>query len=395
MNLWNEIEKNRKQMYQDRRYLHRHPELSHKEERTTKFIRQRLDEYGIEIEECGLKTGVSAIIRGAEKGKTIAIRQDIDALPVFEESGLEFVSVCEGVSHACGHDLHTAILLYCGKILQEHKEQLRGNVRLLFQPAEETGTGAWEMIQAGCMTNEPKPDYIVGVHTHPDTPAGKIRIRKGIFNAGSDSFKIRIQGKGGHGAYPHRCVDPIVTAAYVVTQLQTVISRTNSAVKPAVLSIGTIHGGTAANVIPNEVIMTGNLRFFYPESRAKNLEAMDRIVKNVCEAMGAKGVVEQEGISVPPLINDDRVVEDLLRAASQSIGEENILDLALPSPGFDDFSCYLEDCPGAQFFIGTANEEEKSRLGMHNSKVIFDERAMDTGVAVLVQYVWNLLKKGD
>lgn len=394
MNIWNEINSNREDMYQDRRWLHLHPELSHQEIHTTEFIRRKLTEFGIEIEDCGLKTGVSAIVRGAKPGPTVAIRQDIDALPVSEETGLEFASTSEGVSHACGHDLHTVILLYCGKILQENRSYLAGNVRLLFQPAEETGTGAKEMILAGCMEREPKADYVVGVHTHPDTPAGKICIRKGPFNAGTDNFKITIKGKGGHGAHPYRCIDPIVTAAYVITQLQTVISRTNPAVKPAVLSIGSIHGGSAANVIPNEVVMTGNLRSFYPDSRTKNLSMMQQIIEKVSEAMGAEGTLEQEGMSLPPLINDNAVVDELILAATQSIGEENIVDLELPSPGSDDFSCYLEHCPGAQFFIGTANDNEQSRLGLHNSKVIFDERGIDTGVAVLVQYVWNVLKKG-
>lgn len=379
-------------MYQDRRYLHLHPELSHQEIHTTAFIRQRLQEFGVEMEECALQTGVSAIIRGAKPGKTIAIRQDIDALPILEETELEFASVHEGVSHACGHDLHTAILLYCAKILQENREHLAGNVRLLFQPAEETGSGAREMIQAGCMQREPKADCIVGVHTHPDTPAGKICIRKGPFNAGTDSFKISIKGKGGHGAHPYRCIDPVVTAAYVITQLQTVVSRTNQAVKPVVLSIGSIHGGSAANVIPDEVVMTGNLRSFYPESREKNMEAIRRIVAGVCEGMGAEGVVEQEGMSLPPLMNDSAVVDEIIRAASQMIGSENVLEMKLPSPGSDDFSCYLPYCPGAQFFIGTANEDENSRLGLHSSRVVFDERGMDTGVAVLLQFVWNMLK---
>lgn len=394
MNIWNEIDSNREDMYQDRRWLHLHPELSHQEVHTTEFIRRKLTEFGVEIEDCGLKTGVSAIVRGAEPGPTVAIRQDIDALPVSEETGLEFASTSKGISHACGHDLHTVILLYCGKILQENRSCLAGNVRLLFQPAEETGTGAKEMILAGCMENDPKVDYVVGVHTHPDTPAGKICIRKGPFNAGTDNFKITIKGKGGHGAHPYRCIDPIVTAAYVITQLQTVISRTNPAVKPAVLSIGSIHGGNAANVIPNEVVMTGNLRSFYPDSRIKNLSMMQQIVEKVSEAMGAEGTLEQEGMSLPPLINDNTVVDELILAATQSIGAENIVDLELPSPGSDDFSCYLEHCPGAQFFIGTANDNEQSRLGLHNSKVIFDERGIDTGVAVLVQYVWNVLKKG-
>ena len=226
-----------------RRHIHRHPELSNKEYKTTEFIREKLTEYGVEIAEIGMKTGVVAVIRGGKPGKTVAIREDIDALPMKELTGLPFASENDGACHSCGHDIHTTVLLYCAKVLSEIREELAGTVMLIFQPAEEH-MGAGELVDCN-FTQVAKPDAFIGLHVSPEIDAGSIGLKKGPANASNDFFNIKIKGKGGHGAHPENCIDPVVISGYVITQLQTVISRENYPVYPGVLTIGSIHGGTA------------------------------------------------------------------------------------------------------------------------------------------------------
>lgn len=381
-------------MIQDRRYLHENPEISNKEFKTTEFIKNKLQEFGVELEELALPTGVSAIIRGGRPGKTICIRHDIDALPVQEETGLPFASKVPGVSHACGHDIHAVIALYSAKILNDHREELEGNVRVVFQHAEENGRGALEMVEAGLMDLEPKTDIVVGMHTHPDTPAGSICLRKGPMEAGVDHVRIVVKGKGGHGAHPYRCIDPIQTAAFLLTELQAVITRENQAVKPTVLTFGSIHGGNVANAIPEEVEILGTLRTFYPECRKANLEAIERITKGVCESMRAEGIVEFP-CGMPALFNDSEVVDGIVKSAEKVLGKDKILDFEFPSPGSDDFSVFLDYSKGAQFFLGTAGEDENSKLGLHNAKNIYDEKSIAAGVAVVTQYVADTIGREE
>ena len=299
-NLLQEIKELEQQMIADRRFLHQHPELSHQEYQTTRFVKERLAQFGLQPEPLETDTGVSVLIRGGKPGKTICIRHDMDALPIQEETGLPFQSEVDGVSHACGHDIHTAIALYCGRILNERKEELAGNVRIVFQPAEETGQGAREMMEAGFKKLSPANDIVVGLHTHPETPVGMISLREGPMEAGADYLRILIRGKGCHGAHPYQGVDPILTAAFLMTELQSVITRVNPAVKPAILTFGSIHGGKACNVIPDQVELLGTLRVFYPECRETNLQAIRRITEQVCASMGAEGIIELHG-GMPPV----------------------------------------------------------------------------------------------
>jgi len=393
MELMKEISALSREMSEVRQFLHRHPELSGKEVRTTRFLAEKLTAHGIELERLPIATGVSALIRGAKSGPTICIRHDIDALPIQEETGLPFASEREGISHACGHDIHATVALYCAILLQAHRGELCGNVRVVFQPAEETGQGAKDMIRAGLMELLPKNDIVVGLHTHPLTPVGDICLRKGPMEAGADSFQITVTGKGGHGAYPWDCVDPIAVSACLITQLQTVISRENPAVKPAVLTIASIHGGNSFNSIPNEVVMQGSLRTLYPECRDHNVAAIRRITRSVCEGMNAEGTVQFNDMNLPPITNDSDVVDGLVRAAGETLGEGHVREFVFPSMGSDDFAVFLQYSKGAQFFLGTANEEENSRLGLHKGKNIFDERCIPVGVAVLTKYVMNELSK--
>ena len=369
-----------------RRKLHANPELGYEEYATTELILSELARYGIEASRLpGLDTGVVATIRGAKPGRTVGIREDIDALPITEETGLPFASANPGFSHACGHDIHTAALLLTARVLNALKETLCGNVRLIFQPAEERVTGAQRMIGTGFMEQAPKCDSIIGVHASPEFPAGSIGVIKGAANAATDSVSITVKGLGGHGAHPYRCVDPIVTAAYLITQLQSIISRENPALQPAVLTFGTIHGGTVMNVIPEQVELTGTLRTFSEESRQRIWDAIHRVSKGCCEAMRAEALVHVEA-GVPALINSAEVIDDVAAAAAKTIGAEKVIWFENPSPGSDDFSQFLKFCPGAQFRVGTGNHLPESRIGLHNAKNIFDERSIGVAAAVMAQY---------
>lgn len=373
-----------------RRTLHSHPELGFEEEKTTELIRKELLSYGIEVQELpGLKTGITAVIRGGKPGKTLAIREDIDALPMTEQSGLEFAS-CNGLTHACGHDIHCSSLLLTARILQDMREELSGNVRLIFQPAEERVTGAETIIAAGVMELEPKCDCVIGFHCSPEIDAGTVGLIKGPANASTDTVYITVEGKGGHGAHPYRCVDPIITSAYMLTQLQTIISRENPAVQPAVLTFGTIQGGTAINVIPTEVKLGGTLRAFNEEGRRKIWDAIRRVAEYSCQAMRANAKVEIEP-GVPSLINDEEVINRLRSAAEKTLGTEHIYSIPAPSPGSDDFSRFLELVPGAQFRVGTGTDDPQTRIGLHNPQNIFSEKAIVTGAVVMAQYALDYL----
>lgn len=379
------------EMTATRRYIHQHPELSNAEFQTTALIKEKLQEYGVEVAEIGLKTGVVGLLRGGKPGKTVAIREDIDALPMQELTGLPYASQVENVSHSCGHDIHTTTLLYCAKILSEMKDELCGNVLFLFQPAEEAGNGAKQLVDCG-FYKVAKPDVFVGLHVSPEFAAGTIGLKKGPANASCDIFNIKISGKGGHGAHPENFVDPIAISAYVITQLQTVVSRENYPVYPAVLTIGSIHGGKANNVVPDYVELGGTLRSLNPESRAHMQDAIDRIVKSCSEAMRGHGEVDWNK-GMPPLVNSDEVIDMVAAAAAKTIGAENAITVPNPSLGSEDFSyLFPEYAPGAQFRLGSGNDADcNTRHGLHNSKNVFDDTCIQTGVSVLVQFVRDFL----
>ena len=391
MNLKNEIKALEEAMIADRRHLHRHPELAFHEYRTTAFLKQRLQEFGVELEPLDMETGVSALIRGVHDGPTICIRNDMDALPIQERTGLPFASCVESVCHCCGHDIHAVTALYCAKLLQERREALHGNVRIVIQPAEEGASGAYAMAAAGAMDFTPKTDIVVGTHVHPAVPVGSISVMPGPAQAASDHFTITVKGVGGHGAYPHLCVDPIVVSAYLIAQLQTVVSRETQPTKPAVLTFGTISGGVAANAIPWEVTITGTLRSLYPDSRKHNKEAIIRITEGVCSAMRAEGTVIFEDPGIPPVINDPETTQAILAAAEKVLGKGHGIITEFPSMGSDDFSVFLEYSRGVQFFVGSANNDPATKIGLHCGDNVFDESALSVGVSVLTQYVLDAL----
>lgn len=374
-----------------RRSIHRQPELGMQETRTTQLILENLTSYGVAIEDYDLPVGVTGIIHGGKIGKTIALRADIDALPMQEKSGLAFTSKTDGACHSCGHDIHTTILLSCARILQRHSNKLSGNIRLLFQPAEELGTGAQMMVHKGVLTRDPKPDQILGMHVAMELPFGKIGLKKGVSSSASDQIEITVKGRGAHGAHPYRAIDPIVTTAYLITQLQTIISREISPFQSAVLSFGTIHGGSAPNIIPGEVVVSGTLRSFDNELRKQLWAAIKRTCEYHCQSMRAEALVNIVPGSAPILHNTD-MIDRIANAVEKTIGKENIVMLERPTAGSEDFGVYLEHLPGARFRIGAASEPWDSNIGTHHPSVIFDERTITLATAVICQYVSDYLK---
>lgn len=381
---WNEtLDQNLDQAVHFRRDMHQHPELAFREYKTTAKIAEKLDEMGVERIPL-LETGVVGILRCGE-GKTVLLREDIDALPMREVTGLPFASAEDGVCHACGHDIHTSALLLAAKVLCEHREEIHGNVVFVFQPAEETASGAKKMIGAGLAAKLPPVDSVVGFHVEPSLPAGTAGFFAGASNASTDEIDITVRSAGGHGAHPYRCADSVLTAGFLLTALQTVVSRENPAVQPAVLTFGSIHGGTAANVIPTEVTMKGTLRTFNTEGRKRMIAAIRRISEDTAAAMRAEAdVTVLEG--VPVLYNDPDVDARLAKAADAVLGSDHVAYLEYPSPGSDDFSCFLDFAPGEQFRIGTGTADPNSRLGLHNPGNLFDESAIRAGAAVLSEY---------
>lgn len=373
-----------------RREIHQNPELSMEEKETTALIKEKLAEYGLEPADVCLPSGAAAVLAGGCPGKTILFRADIDALPVNERSGLSFTSKNPGVCHSCGHDIHTASLLLTAKVLSRMRESLAGQVIFLFQPAEENLGGSQTVIDSG-LFEKYHPEFAVGVHCWPDLLGGTVGFRKGPFMASSDSVKIRVTGKGGHGAHPHKSIDPITAAAYILTQLQTIVSRSVAPLDSAVLTMGKISGGTAANVIPDEAVMEGTVRTVNNETRTLVEQRIRTIASCGAEAMGASCEVEYTQ-GVPALECDSHVTELLMNAAKIQLGNNNVITLENPSMGSEDFARYLEIVPGAMFRIGTATENPASRLPLHNSGIIFDEKAISTGASVFCGLAVEYLK---
>lgn len=378
-----------------RHMLHRNPELPYEERETTRFLKQQLKDWGIQVEDLpGLETGVSAVIEGAHPGPMLVLREDIDALPILENTGLDFASQKPGVCHACGHDVHTAALLYAARALQQLREELHGSVKLIFQCAEEVGSGAYKMLEAGAL-KDCHPQAVVGFHCAPLLELGKIGVRRGPSNASFDIFTWTITGRGGHGAYPQRCVDPVVVSAHLITQLQTVVSRFNNPTHPAVLTVGEIHGGTAPNIIPDQVTMRGAMRAFDEKLRQEMLEQIRQITRDCCAALGAKGEVSRD-VGIPSIISDPEIADGVARAVEESLGQEHLHWVPEASMGSDDFSVWMEACGGrgVQFQVGTHDPAcPNSGLGIHVAENIFPDEALRYAVPVLVRLAVDYLKK--
>jgi amidohydrolase len=363
-----------------RRDLHMHPELSLKEYRTTKRIREALTEAGIEILELGTETGVVGLIRGAGKGPTVALRGDIDALPIQEENDVPYKSTIDGVMHACGHDVHTTSLLGAGLILNELKDSLQGNVKLIFQPAEEVNEGARLMIAAGVMEN-PKVDAVFGLHTSPDFPAGQVAVKSGGLMAAVDTIRMEVRGVGGHGAIPDSTVDPVVAACAMVSSLQSIVSRNINPLDSVVVSIGTINAGIANNVIPEVVKLTGTARSFEPAIREKLPDIVKRVLDHSVQAYGATASLEYI-YHLPAVYNDESLFSLATEVVNTVCGEGNAMD-PVPTMGGEDFALYMEKAPGFFYWLGTGNKEKGFVHKWHNPRYDTDERSLPVGSGVL------------
>jgi len=368
-----------------RRELHRIPETAFREHKTLAFISDSLRALGLKVETGIAKTGVVGLLELGKAGKTLMIRADMDALPVQEKTGLPFASTHEGVMHACGHDAHMAMALGAAAVLSGIKGELKGNIKFVFQPAEEGPGGAKPMIEAGVLEN-PKVDFVTGCHLH-DSAEGTIGVRPGCVLAANDRFELKIVGRGGHGAMPHLCVDPIDVGVQVINALQRMASRQINPLSPVVLTIGSFHAGTAFNIIPVEAELSGTTRTFDRAIWDSWQQRMERIIKGVCEAMGA-GYEFKFFRGYPPTVNDEALAEIVRRSASQVVGEGNVFE---PDPimAGDDMSYFLEKVPGFFFFLGVGRENSAP---LHNSRFDFSEEVLPRGVEMYLRLACELLK---
>ncbi|ENB9404697.1 MULTISPECIES: M20 peptidase aminoacylase family protein [Bacillus cereus group] len=352
------------QLISIRRNLHENPELSYEEFKTTKAIKNWLEEKNITIINSSLETGVIAEISGNSNGPLIAIRADIDALPIQEETNLPYASKIHGRMHACGHDFHTAAIIGAAYLLKEKESSLNGTVRFIFQPAEESSNGACKVIEAGHLHGV---QAIFGMHNKPDLPVGTIGIKDGPLMAGVDRFEIEIHGVGTHAAVPDAGVDPIVASSQIVMALQTIVSRNISSSHNAVVSVTNIHSGNTWNVIPEKAILEGTVRTFQAETREKIPALMERIIKGVSDALGVK--TEFHFHSGPPAVHND---ESLTHLCTQT-AQEMSLDVITPTPSMagEDFSFYQQHIPGSFVFMGTSGTHE-----WHHPSFTVDERAL-------------------
>ncbi|MEG1642424.1 MAG: M20 family metallopeptidase [Synergistaceae bacterium] len=374
-----------------RRELHENPCLSEHEEDTCKRISSWLFDMNIEHEVVLDNKGIIAIIRGAKDGKTVALRADIDALPVTEMTTLSYKSKTNGVMHACGHDAHTAIALGAACILKKLENKLEGNVKIFFQPAEETIGGAERLISVGCLEN-PYVDNVIGLHLSPEYPANTVAFKYGKMYAGSDMFDIILTGKGCHGAHPENGCDTIAMSAQVISTLQTVVSRNVSPTNSAVVTIGKIHGGTGGNIICDKVVMTGIIRTLDQETRLFLRERVQSVVEDVASAFGGKGEFVLRP-SYAPLVNDNVVVEQTKDVAVKVLGKDNVIIKENPSLGCEDFAFFAQERPSCFYDLGSGYIDREENYPLHNPMFEPNECCLKTGVLLQVSATLALLKK--
>jgi amidohydrolase len=372
-----------------RRYLHQHPELSFEEERTAQFVYETLASFGNLVLSRPTKTSVMARLIGNKPGKTVAMRADMDALPIQEENTFDFASKTPGVMHACGHDGHTAMLLGTAKILSGLKEKINGEVRFFFQHAEELYPGgAEEMVQAGVMDGV---DFVIGAHLWTPIEIGKVGVVYGAMMAAPDTFWITVKGHGGHAAMPHQTIDSIAVAAQIVTNLQHIVSRNTDPLDQLVISVTQFVGGTTHNVIPGSVEMCGTARCFDQDLRETIPDKMERVINGITAAHGADYEFKYE-YGYRPVINDDEVTMVIEETVRDVFGED-ALDNTRPNMGGEDFSAFQQKAPGAFFFVGAGNPEKGSAYPHHHARFTIDEDALVIGIKTFLHAAFKFLEK--
>jgi len=364
-----------------RRDLHMHPELGFQEFRTSQLVAERLDALGYEVQRGVGKTGVVALLQGGLPGdRTVLLRFDMDALPIQEQNEVPYRSITPGVMHACGHDAHTAVGIGVATLLMRHREQLPGSIKLMFQPAEEGLGGAFAMIDDGLLQN-PRPDVALGLHVSSTHDLGTAVVRSGAMMAASDSFRVVVHGRGGHGAHPEQTIDAVLVAAQIVVALQTIVARNVNPEEPGVVTVGALHAGEAGNVIAETAELRGTIRSFSPEVR----ELLHRRVREVCEGvattLGATAEVLLR-IGVDATVNAPRPTAVLHAAVAAVLGDDNI-NTTYRTTGGEDFSAVLARVPGSFFFIGARSDAQGFNFPHHNPRFDIDEACLPQGVAIL------------
>ncbi len=371
-----------------RRAFHQHPELAYHEEWTSNQVAERLESLGVSVKRGVGGDGVLGMLKGAKPGRVVALRADMDGLPVQELSEVEFRSKVDGVMHACGHDTHVAMLLGAARMLADNRDKLCGTVKFLFQPAEEHGGkgGALPMIEAGVM-KDPKVDYVFGLHIDSTRKSGEIGVREGAIMAAPDTFKVKVVGRGGHGSAPHETVDPIYVAAHVILALQGVSSRMINPVRPFVISVGAVHSGTKENIIPDVAVLEGTIRTLDEETRKRAKRRVEEVAKGVCRSFGASAEVEFETDAYPVTVNDPQVTEEAVRVMKTIPGMK--VKKIEPVLGGEDFSRFLQKAPGTFYFLGTDNPAKGCVYPNHSSKFKVDEDVLKLGAASLAMLAYE------
>lgn len=371
-----------------RRHLHKHPELSFQEYQTSAFIKSCLSEAGIEFSDGWVKTGILATIHGSKNHKTLALRGDMDALPIAEKNNTEYASVNAGIMHACGHDVHTACLLGAGLILKALKEKLPGNVQLVFQPGEERNPGGASLMLEEGVFGQQVPSAIMAQHVFPSLPAGKVGFKPGRYMASCDEIYIKVRGKGGHAAAPSQLIDPVIVSANILIALQTIASRYAPPFVPTVLSFGKVIADGATNIIPDMVSIDGTFRTMDEQWRMRAHELIHRIVTETAHAFGARVEIEISK-GYPVLHNDEELTERCRNAAIEFLGVENVVDLDMRMSS-EDFSWFAQEIPGCFYRLGTAGENGAFTSGIHTNTFDIEEEAIRTGMGLMA---WLAVKE--
>ena len=379
---------NYQEILEIRRYLHQNPELSFQEYNTSKFIQAKLKEFGVEFKNGYVETGVVGHIKGKNPGRrVIALRADMDALPILEENDVPYKSLNLGVMHACGHDVHSSSLLGTALILSKLKEDFEGTVKLIFQPGEEKLPGGASLMIKEKALDNPLPSVILGQHVFPDLPYGKVGFKSGMYMASTDELYLTVKGKGGHAALPHTCIDTVLIACEIISSLQQIVSRYAKPDVPSVLSFGKINStGGATNIIPNEVKIEGTFRTMNEAWRRKAHEKMVNIAKGIAESMGGECEFEVRK-GYPFLKNDEEVTELSKKAAIEYLGEENVIDLSLRMTA-EDFSYYTQHMPGCFYRLGTGNSS-----GLHTPTFNVNEKSLELGMGMMSWLAINILNE--
>lgn len=373
------------QIVEWRRKLHQKPELGFREKLTAEFVCQKLAEWGIEHQINIAQTGIVATIAGNRPGPVLAIRADMDALPIQEQNQVPYRSQHDGVMHACGHDGHTAIALGTACYLAQHRRDFAGTVKMIFQPAEEGPGGAKPMVEAGVLKN-PDVDAIIGLHLWNQLPLGTVGVRAGALMAAVELFECKIQGKGGHGAIPQQTIDSIVVAAQVVNALQTIVARNVNPIESAVVTVGEFHAGTAENVIADSARLRGTVRYYSPQFEGFFGERIEQIISGICQAHGASYELDYWQL-YPAVINHPEMA-GLVRSVAESVVETPAgIVPECQTMGGEDMSFFLQEVPGCYFFLGSANPSRGLNFPHHHPRFDFDETALSMGVEIFVRCV--------